>query len=277
MIVLLRFALIGLLIYGVIVLAVYLGQRSMQYFPEQDMGDPKLPEALNAAVLKIKTEDGLENIAWFAASGDKTAMVFVHFHGNGGNISHRAANAAFYQKKGYGFFLCEYRGYGGNAGKPTEEGLYRDARACVNYLLDNGYRLDQLVFYGESIGSGVAVQMALEFQPRRLVLEAPFSSAADVAKSAYGFLPVDMMMLDRFDSIEKITNIKTSLLIMHGTDDRIVPYRLGKKLYDKAKHPKEFISITKGGHSNLYDFKVGEKVVEWLERPHAPPKNPAAP
>ena len=268
MIVLLRFALIGLLSYGVIVLAVYLGQRSMQYFPDRDLGDPKLPEALPASVLKIKTEDGLENIAWFSPPADKTAKVFIHFHGNGGNISHRAANAAFYQKLGYGFFLCEYRGYGGNPGKPTEQGLYHDARACVNYLLDNGYRLDQLVFYGESIGSGVAVQMALEFQPRRLVLEAPFSSAADVAKSAYGFLPVDMMMLDRFDSIDKITGIKTSLLVIHGTNDRVVPYRLGKKLFDKAKHPKEFIAVEGGGHSNLYDFKVGPKVVEWLERPH---------
>ncbi len=268
MIVLLRFALIGLLIYGVIVLAVYLGQRSMQYFPERDLGDPKLPEALQATVLKIKTEDGLENIAWFSPPADKTAKVFIHFHGNGGNISHRAPNAAFYQKLGYGFMLCEYRGYGGNPGKPTEQGLYHDGRACVNYLLDNGYRLDQLVFYGESIGSGVAVQLALEFQPRRLVLEAPFSSAADVAKSAYGFLPVDMMMLDRFDSIDKIAGIKTSLLVIHGTNDRLVPYRLGKKLYEKAKHPKEFISVEGGGHNNLFDFKIGPKIVEWLERPH---------
>lgn len=269
MIILLRFALIGLLVYGLIVLAVYMGQRGMQYFPEKDLGDPKLPEALSAKILKIKTEDGFENVAWFSLPAKTDEKIIVHFHGNGGNISHRAATASFYQKLGYGILLCEYRGYGGNLGSPTEQGLYADARACVNYLLDNGYRLDQLVFYGESIGSGVAVQMAVEFQPRRLVLEAPFTSAAAVAKRAYAFLPVDMMMHDRFDSIDKIEKVKTSLLVIHGTDDRVVPYDLGKKLYDTAKHPKEFVTVEKGGHSNLYDFKVGEKVVEWLQRAHA--------
>lgn len=268
MIIILRFAFIGLLIYGLVVLAVYMGQRGMQYFPEKDLGDPKLPEALSAKVLKIKTDDGFENVAWFASPANTDGKIIVHFHGNGGNISHRAATALFYQKLGYGILLCEYRGYGGNPGSPTEQGLYADARACVNYLLDSGYRLDQLVFYGESIGSGVAVQMAVEFQPRRLVLEAPFTSAAAVAKRTYSFLPVDMMMHDRFDSIDKIEKVKTSLLIIHGTDDRVVPYDLGKELYDAAKHPKELITVGKGGHSNLYEFKVGEKVVEWLQRAH---------
>ena len=266
MILLVRFALIGLIIYGVVVLAVYLGQRGLQYFPEKDLGDPKIPEALSAKILKVQTEDGFQNIAWFAPPRESDGKVIVHFHGNGGNISHRAATASFYQKLGYGILLCEYRGYGGNPGSPTEQGLYRDGRACVNYLLDNGYRLDQLVFYGESIGSGVAVQMAVEFQPRRLVLEAPFTSAVAVAKTAYAFLPVDMMMLDRFESIDKIEKVKTSLLVIHGTDDRVVPYELGKKLFEAAKHPKEFVTVEKGGHSNLYDFKVGEKVVEWLQR-----------
>ena len=266
MIFILRLAMIGLLVYGLIVLSVYLGQRGMQYFPEKDLGDPALPDALKAKVLKIKTEDGFENVAWFAPPAEEDGKIIIHFHGNGGNISHRAATASFYQKLGYGVLLCEYRGYGGNPGSPTEQGLYRDARACVNYLLDNGYRLDRLVFYGESIGSGVAVQMAVEFQPRRLVLEAPFTSAAAVAKRTYAFLPVDMMMHDRFDSIDKIEKVKTSLLVIHGTDDQIVPYDLGKKLYEAAKHPKEFITVEKAGHSNLYDFKVGEKVVEWLQR-----------
>ncbi|HYD17994.1 MAG TPA: alpha/beta hydrolase [Patescibacteria group bacterium] len=266
MIVIVRLVLTLAVIYGLVLLAVYWGQRSLQYFPTADLGDPKLPEALKFQSLKIKTADGLENLAWYAPPADTTGKVIVYFHGNGGNISHRLPRAAIYLKRGYGVMLCEYRGYGGNRGKPTEKGLYDDARACVRYLADQGISTAQLILYGESIGSGVAVEMAREFQPPRLVLEAPFSSAADVAKIAYPFLPVDMLMQDRFDSIDKIKDVKSALLIVHGTVDGIVPYRLGQKLFEAANHPKEFVSVEGAGHSDLYDYKIGEKVLDWLGR-----------
>src|SRR5690606_7238404 len=128
------------------------------------------------------------------------------------------------------------------------------------------YTPAQFVLYGESIGSGVAVQMAREVQPRYLILEAPFTSAADVAKDKYFFLPVDMLMKDRYDSIDKIPEITSSLLIVHGDEDAVVDQKLGKKLYDKANHPKEFISINGGHHADLYEHHAGHVIIDWLNK-----------
>jgi fermentation-respiration switch protein FrsA (DUF1100 family) len=205
-------------------------------------------------------------VSWFAPPMEKNGKIIVLFQGNGGNISHRDAKAAKFTGEGYGVLLCGYRGYGQNPGKPTEEGIYRDARAALKWLEKQGYNIGQMVFYGESLGSGVAVQMAVEFQPKHVILEAPFSSAADVAKKHYFYLPVDLMMKDRYDSHAKIKNMKASLLIIHGVYDGVIPISQGRKLFEAANHPKEFIAIENAGHNNLYEMQAGLPVSGWLEK-----------
>ncbi len=253
-------------VYALLVVIVYFMQRSLQYYPSKDMGDAGILAMLNMQVVKTKTEDGLELTSWFTPPQEKTGQIIVYFHGNAGNISGRADKAGFYVERGYGIYLAGYRGYGQNPGNPTEKGLYRDARAAIRWLQNAGYEIGQMVFYGESLGSAVAVQMASEFQPKRLILEAPMSSAVDVAKRNYFYLPVDYMMKDRFDSAAKIGKVTASLLIVHGDQDGVVPHALGKKLFEAANHPKEFVTIEHAAHNNLYEFKAGLPIVAWLEK-----------
>ncbi|MBI3440919.1 MAG: alpha/beta hydrolase [Proteobacteria bacterium] len=167
---------------------------------------------------------------------------------------------------GYGVYLCEYRGFGGNPGSISEEGFYKDARAALRWLETNGYASSQWVIYGESIGSGSAVQMAAEFQPKMLILEGAFSSALDVAKERYFWLPVSYMLKDKFDNISKIKSIHSSLLMLHGEGDPTVPLHSAQKLYEAANQPKQFSLIRGGGHNNLYDFGAGQVILEWLAK-----------
>ena len=263
---LVRLAFFLLVIYAAVVLAVYIFQRRLQYFSDNDLGDAEAPGILGFKSVKVKTSDGFDLVAWFAPPKKKDGRVVVLFHGNGGNIAHRAIKASQLMARGYGVFLSEYRGYGGNPGSPTEEGLYRDGRVALTWLDAEGYGIGRLVLYGESLGSGVALQLAAEVHPRAVILEAPFTSAADVAKKAYPILPVDALMKDRFDNIKKIGMSKPSLLIVHGNRDEVVPHKLGKKLFEAANHPKEFITIENGMHNNLFERGAGHAVLDWLDK-----------
>jgi fermentation-respiration switch protein FrsA (DUF1100 family) len=219
------------------------------------------------SLVHVTTEDHLDLVAWFAPPKKKGGKVVVFYHGNGGNIYMRSNKARAFLDRGYGIFLCEYRGFGTNPGSPTEQGLYTDARAALKFLADKGYKHDQIVIYGESIGTGIAVQMALETQPKYLILEAPFTSAAAVAKESYhNMLPVDLLMHDRYDSIDKIKDIKADLLVIHGTDDVIVPTHFGKDLFAAANAPKRFLLVKGANHNDLYNFGVGKPIVEWLDK-----------
>lgn len=256
-----------LAVYAVVLLAVYLAQRSLQYFPDKNYpGEPKDSGVPDMQIVELKTEDGLLLKSWFAPPPKKDGQIVILYHGNAGHIGHRAIKAQHFINHGFGVLLVEYRGYGGNPGRPTEQGLYHDGRAALRFLEGQEYTASQFILYGESLGSGVAVQMAFEIQPRYLILETPFSSAADVAKKQYFFLPVDFLMKDRFDNIDKISGIKTSLLIVHGDEDAVVPIDLAEKLFEAAGHPKEFITINGGHHNDLYDHHAGHIINEWLEK-----------
>jgi fermentation-respiration switch protein FrsA (DUF1100 family) len=256
-----------LAVYVVVLIAVYLAQRSLQYFPDKNYpGTPQDSGVPDMEIVELKTEDGLTLNAWFAPPPKKDGQIVVLFHGNAGHIGHRAIKARHFIDRGIGVLLVEYRGFGGNPGRPTEQGLYHDGRAALRFLEQREYTVSQLILYGESIGSGVAVQMALEIQPRYLILEAPFSSAADVAKMQYFFLPVDFLMKDRYDNIKKIADIKTNLLIVHGDEDMVIPIELAQMLFVRANHPKEFITINGGHHNDLFDHHAGHIINDWLEK-----------
>lgn len=260
---------LGIIVAGYIalVLVVYLVQRNLQYFPDRTPpGKPADVGLKGMESVTAKTADNIDLVAWFAPPKEKRGKIVIVFHGNAGNIANRAIKAAHFIERGYGVYMCEYRGYGGNAGTPSEEGFYKDGRAALKWLEDKGYSPAQFVLYGESIGTGVAVQMATEVAPKQLILEAPFSSAVDVGKRAYKILPVDILMLDRFDSIGKIEKIKTSLFIIHGDEDTVIPIDLSKKLFERANHPKEFITIERGGHSDLYNHHAGHIIGDWLDK-----------
>jgi hypothetical protein len=168
-------------------------------------------------------------------------------------------------RAGYGVYLCEYRGYGGNRGSISEDGIYKDARSALTWLDANGYSPSQWVLYGESLGSGPAVQMAGEFQLKTLILEAAFSSATDVAKELYPWLPVDYLIKDKYDNISKIKAVRAALFMIHGDEDAVIPPHLAQKLYDAANHPKQLDIIDNGHHNDLYEHHAGSIIMDWLE------------
>lgn len=256
-----------LAIYLFVLVITFIFQRHLLYFPyEADPGPPKESNVPEMSTVRVKTADNLDLVAWFAPPKKEGGKIVVLFHGNAGNIAMRWFKARYFLDRGYGFFLSEYRGYGGNPGDPSEEGLYHDGRAALKWLGEKGYKDSQIVLYGESVGTGVAVQMALETQPEYLILESPFSSAADVAKEAYPYLPVDLLMLDRFDSIDKIGKVKSHLLIVHGSADDIIPPRLAHKLFEAARGKKMLHVIKGAGHNDMYDFNVGTLIADWLDK-----------
>ena len=254
-------------IYAFVLVVLFVFQRHMEYFPDpQAVGNPAQAGVAEKQSVQVTTEDGLNLVAWFAPPKQKNGKIVVFFHGNAGNITLRAAKAKLFMSHGYGVFLCEYRGYGGNPGDPSEQGLYSDGRAGLSWLMNQGYKPEQFVIYGESVGSGIAVQMASEIHPKYLILEAAFSSAADVAKGSMVGIPVDLLMQDRYDSAAKIGKIKTRLLMVHGTSDVVVPIGYGRKLFLAANQPKHFFTIAGGGHNDLYNFKAGDMIVDWLDK-----------
>jgi fermentation-respiration switch protein FrsA (DUF1100 family) len=230
---------------------------------------PSLERAGLAGLMEavhITSADGLSLLAWYHSPPSRDAPLIVLFHGNGGTIEIRAAKARTYIDAGFGVLLPEYRGYGGNPGSPSEGGLYADGRAALAFATAQGIAPDRVVLLGESLGTGVAVQMAAEQRVAALVLEAPYSSIADVAQSDFPWFPVRWLVRDRFDSIEKIARVGVPLFVIHGEHDGTIPVRYGQALFAAAAEPKEAIWIPEGGHGVIGQHAVDAAVLAFLER-----------
>lgn len=255
--------------YALFAAVMYMLQRSIMYFPARFMLTPVQAGLPEMDVVTLSTADGLKLKAWFKAPKSKDNMpqpIIVYFHGNGGGIGSRGSRIRPYLDRGFGVLLVEYRGYSDNPGDPTEQGLYEDGRASLEFVKNAGLPLDRVVLLGESLGSGIAVQMATEFDVGAIVLEAPFSSAVDVAASAYWFLPVRWLLKDRYDSISKIDRVRSPIFILHGERDRIVPIRLGRRLFAAANEPKEAMFMPEAGHNDLPVHGSIQFVIEFLGR-----------
>ena len=234
-------------LYGGVVLAAVLAQRSLMYFP-----GPALPAPQEGfAAVTLATADGLALTSWYAAPATATHATIVYFQGNAGTIADRAGKVRPFLADGHGVLLVGYRGYGGNPGSPTEQGLLQDGRAAVRYVLDKGVSSDRVVLLGESLGCGIAVKMAVEWPVAALILEAPFTSAAAVGQAAYPYLPVKWLIKDRFDSLGAIDRVTSSVLVIHGEQDRVVPVSHGRRLLAAAPSPKEGRFLAGDGHNDL--------------------------
>lgn len=255
-----------ILVYVALVALLYYAQRSVMYFPDKSRPDPVEYGVSDMNVIPVTTEDNLQIEGWFKAPRDEGKPVIVVFHGNADHHGFRSFKARIFLDAGYGVMLAGYRGYGGNPGSPSEQGLYADARAQITWLLETaGVYEKDIVLYGESLGSGVATQMSTEFPAvKALILETPFNSTVDVAKWRFFFIPVGLLMKDRYESDQKIGDFTAPVFIMHGTNDKIVPYRYGQRLFEAADQPKFFKTFQGGGHNNLYDLGAAEAVLEFL-------------
>lgn len=237
-----------LVIYVVLVGSVYLFQRKLQYFPNPDpVPLPRGEEFQGLQEVELATEDGHRLHSWYWPG--ERPLTLVYFGGNGGNRADRLEWARLFHRLGYGLLLPDYRGYGGNPGTPTETGLYIDAQAAVDWLARESGR--KLAYLGESLGSGVAVEMATRATPAGLIIQSGFSSAAAVGQHRYPLLPVGLLMKDPFDSMPKIRGLNCPLLSIHGDLDRTVPLSLGRALYDAAPQPKEWMPVRGAAHNDV--------------------------
>lgn len=219
--------------------------------------------------ITIVARDGIELAGWYrpAAAGLPTVL---YFHGNAGSISSRADRFRQIVEDGFGFLAMSYRGYPGSGGSPSEAAFFSDSLEIHDWLSD---RTDTIIAYGESLGTSVATYVASERDVEVLVLEAPFTAALDMAAEAYPWVPVSLLMRDPLLSREMIVRVEEPVLIVHGSVDTVVPVEHGRKLFDAADEPKSLAIIEGGGHSDLWDRGLWEKVLEFLEanRPSQPP------
>jgi fermentation-respiration switch protein FrsA (DUF1100 family) len=244
-----KWLIVGLAGYAALVTLMYLLQRSMMYFPDTARTPPAAAGLPEAEEVVLDTADGESVIAWHVPPRGGNPVI-IYFHGNGGALAYRVGRFRTLIADGTGLLALSYRGYAGSSGKPTEAGLLADADAAYAFAAAR-YPAARIVLWGESLGSGVAIALAAEKPVGRVVLEAPFTSAADVGASAYWFLPVRLLMKDQFRSDERIGRVRAPVLILHGERDRVVPIRLGEQLFALAREPKRMVRYPRGGHEDL--------------------------
>jgi fermentation-respiration switch protein FrsA (DUF1100 family) len=239
----------ALCIYVGIATVLYVTQRSLMYFPDTVHVTPAQAGLLEAEEVALTAADGVGITVWHIAPKNSKPVI-LYFHGNGGALHYRVERFKKLLADGVGLVALEYRGFGGNAGTPSEHGLIADAEAAYAFATAR-YPAKQIVVWGESLGSGVAVAIAAEKPIGRVILEAPFTSTAAVASIRYWYMPVRLLMKDQFHSDERIGRVTAPLLILHGFQDRTVPYAMGEQLFDLANQPKHIVKFLDGGHEDL--------------------------
>jgi len=247
--------------FAALVGCVWLFQHRLIYFPFGEV--PPVSSVLpGGQEVSFVTRDGVRLAGWYLPAGPgKTLATVLVCNGNAGNRSYRAPLAAALSREGLAVLLFDYRGYGGNAGSPSEQGLQEDVRAARGFL-DTIPDVDpsRIVYYGESLGSAVALALAVERPPVALVLRSPFTSLVDVGRVHYPFLPVGSLLRDRYDSLARVDGLRSPLLVIAGQADRIVPASLSHALHAGAHVPKRLVLID-ADHNDL-DLLAGEKAIE---------------
>jgi uncharacterized protein len=246
-------SLFSLLAVVVVVLALtFVFQRRLMYFPTGDVPTPDEIGLTHVEAVTFPTADGLVLQGWFVQSAQSPARYTVLvFNGNAGNRAYRAGLAAVLRRHGLAVFLFDYRGFGGNPGSPSETGLATDGRAAREYLLSRpDVHASRIIYFGESLGTAVAVELAAEHEPAGLILRSPFASMTELAQLHYPFLPVRQLLRDRFASVDRIGRIRSPLLVIAGARDRIVPMEQSRRLFDAAVASKSFVTIPNADHND---------------------------
>lgn len=240
--------LIPLALYGLVVLGMWLGQDRLLYFPDRDLaGDPG-DLGLPFRDVTIATDDGLRLHGWFVPAADAPATV-LFCHGNAGDVGDRLETVRTLHDLGLALLIFDYRGYGRSEGSPSEAGFHADARATWRHLLEaEDLASDDVVVWGRSLGGAVAAELAAAVEPAGLVLESTFTTAVDVARRHYPWLPVRWLLRSRFDAARAVARADCPKLIMHSPQDEVVPYALGERLHRLAAPPKRFVTLT-GDHN----------------------------
>ena len=247
--------LIFILTYFLILFSTYIFQRNLLYHPTENnySGDQI---SVDVEKIKIRTQDNIELVSWYHKKNLNNYKTILFLHGNAGSLENRIHKINHFKDMNVNFLIIAWRGFSGNEGKPTEKGLYEDARSAVRWLKSNGVKENNIIIYGESLGTGVATEIAQNKNFAGVILESPFTSMIDAGKDKYPYLPVRLLLKDKYESDKKIKNVKSPVLIMHGKVDNIVPFHMGKKMYELANEPKYYYFSEYDDHMMEYNEKL---------------------
>jgi fermentation-respiration switch protein FrsA (DUF1100 family) len=258
---------IAVVVIAVLLFAIWAGQRRLIYFPFGGSPTPADYGLPQAQAVTVPTSDGVSLGAWFVpASAPATNITVIVFNGNAGHRGHRAPLGRALAARGIASLLLDYRGYGGNSGSPSERGLMLDAQAARTWL-DARPDVDRtrVVYFGESLGSGVAVQLSASRPPRALILRSPYTSLVDLGRRHYPWLPVSLLLRDRFASIDVIPRVRVPLLVIAGERDTIIPASNSERLFAAANEPKHLEVIDGADHNDL-PLLAGAQMIDAIVR-----------
>ena len=252
-----------LVIYLILLTLIYVNQRKLLYLPsENNYLDDQID--FNFRGVFIDVEKNLKLKAWLIENDFKNKKTLVFFHGNAGNLSNRTYKLNQLSKLDLNIIILAWRSFSGNEGEPSEQNLYNDAKKTIDWLNSRGVKNKNIILYGESLGTGIAVELGQTNQFGGIILESPFTSMTNAARNIYPWLPVKYLLKDKYDSEKKIKNLQIPILIMHGKKDNIVPFKMGKKLYDLANNPKFFYFTENDDHMMTFDEKLVNTIKNFL-------------
>ena len=247
-----------ILIYFVITVVVYFFQRKLLYHPfsPQITGKGLIH---NFETINFKTSDNFELKGWFhLKNSNKKTILFLH--GNAGNLDNRIDKLNFLGNMDINFLIISWRGYSGNPGNPSETGLYKDALGGIEWLNKKGISNDRIILYGESLGTAITTEVAQNENFAGIILEAPFTSMVDMGQKIYPIFPVRFLLKDKYESKNKIKNIKSPILVLHGRKDKIVPFYMGEKIFEMANSPKFKYFTDLDDHMMSFDEKLVNEI-----------------
>ena len=242
-------------VYASVLVLLFIFQRNLMYHPEENnyFGD-KLE--VDIEKVYINTSDDLSLLGWFHKKDLKKFKTIVYFHGNAGKLENRIHKLNHFKDMNVNFLIIAWRGFSGNEGKPSEKGLYVDGGSTITWLKNLGLNEEDIILYGESLGTGIATHLAQKNNYAGLVLETPFTSMVEAAKNFYPYIPVGLLLRDKYKNDQKIKNINIPVLVMHGEADQIIPFWMGKKIYEIANQPKYSYFTKYDDHMMEYDEKL---------------------
>ncbi len=251
------------LIYLFILIFTYIFQRNLLYHPKENnyFGDQLI---VPIEKVKIKTKDNIELLSWYHNKDIIKYKTILFLHGNAGSLENRIHKINHFMNMNINFLLISWRGFSGNKGKPTEKGLYEDARSAIEWLKEKGINENNIIIYGESLGTGITTEISQNKNFAGVVLESPFTSMVDTGKDKYQYLPVRFLLKDKYESDKKIKNIRSPILVMHGKVDKIVPFYMGKKMYELANEPKYFYFSEYDNHMMEYNENLLKALKDFI-------------
>jgi len=252
------------LVYFFASLGLYIFQRDLLYHPTENNYDgDKL--TVNIQEVKIITDDNIDLLAWYHNKDINKFKTILFLHGNAGSLENRIHKINHFEDMNINFLLLSWRGFSGNKGKPTEKGLYQDARSAVKWLVKQGVIEENIIIYGESLGTGITTEIAQNKNFAGIILETPFTSMVAAGKSKYPIFPIKLLLKDKYESDKKIKNIKSPVLIMHGEEDQIVPFWMGEKMFQMANEPKYSYFTKFDNHMMEFDENLVSELKKFIK------------